>query len=134
MIPFEEIKPKIKDLAEKYHLSLVVLFGSQATGKTHSLSDVDFAFINEKVLSPADMAKMQVEFSERLKIKNLEMVGLKGAHPFLLKQVAQKSVLLYENEPSLFSKFKIYAFKRFIEAKNLFDLKKLSLDRFLQKI
>lgn len=134
MIPPDEIKPKIKDLAEKYHLSLVVLFGSQATGKTHSLSDVDFAFINEGVLGPADIAKMQAEFSEKLKIKNLEMVGLKGAHPFLLKQVAQNSVVLYEKKRSLFAEFKIYALKRFIEDKNLLDLKKLSLDRFLQKI
>ncbi|MCX6731644.1 MAG: nucleotidyltransferase domain-containing protein, partial [Candidatus Parcubacteria bacterium] len=121
-------------LAEKYHLSLVVLFGSQAKGKTHSQSDVDLAFSAEEPMSPADLAKMQTDFSENLKIKDLEMVGLNNAHPFLMKQVAQNSIVLYEKERSLFAEFKIYAFKRFVEAKNLLDLRKLSLNRFLQKI
>ena len=31
----EAVKPKIAELAEKYDLKLVVLFGSQVTGKTH---------------------------------------------------------------------------------------------------
>jgi len=134
MVITKEIKQGIKELAEKYRLLLVVLFGSQVKGKTHSQSDVDLAFSAEEPMSPADLAKMQTDFSENLKIKDLEMVGLNGAHPFLLKQVAQNSIVLYEKERSLFAKFKIYAFKRFVEARNLMDLRKLSLDRFLQKI
>lgn len=134
MLDIEKIKPDIKQLAEKYGLSLVVLFGSQATGKTHMKSDVDLAFLAKKPMNLMEIVKMQAEFSKELKIRDLETVALNGAHPFLLKQVAQKSVVLYEEEKSLFAKFKIYAFKRFIEAKKLFELRKLSFDKFLQKV
>jgi predicted nucleotidyltransferase len=134
MINIEEIKPKIKMLAEKYGLSLVLLFGSQVTGKTHPKSDIDLAFISEKPISPMEIAKMQTEFSEELGLKNIEMIALNGAHPLLLKQVAQKSIVLFEKEPSLFSQFKIYAIKRYMESKKLFELRELSLNKFLQKL
>ena len=34
-------REKIKSVAQKYDLEFVVLFGSQATGQTHSKSDID---------------------------------------------------------------------------------------------
>ena len=129
----EKIKPKIARLAEKYSLSLLLLFGSQVTGKTHLRSDVDLAFVSEKQLDLTEIAKMEIDFSQRLRIKNLEMVALNGAHPFLLKQITQKAVVLYEKEDSLFVKFKIYALKRFMEAKRLLDLRELSFNNFLQR-
>lgn len=132
MLNIEKIKPEIEKLAQKYRLSLVLLFGSQASGKTHPQSDVDLAFLFEKKMDLMDIARMEIEFMENLKIKDLEMVALNGAHPLLLKQAAQKSIVLYEKEPSLFARFKIYAFKRSVEAKKLLDLREMSLNRFLQ--
>ncbi len=134
MIDFNMLKPKIKELALKHQLSLVVLFGSQATGKTHPKSDVDFACLSKKPARPMDIARIAEDFSEKLGIKNLELVFLNGAYPFLLKQIAQKSKILYEEEPSLFAKFKIYAVKRFLEEKKLLDLREMSLNKFLQKV
>ncbi|MFH1564987.1 MAG: nucleotidyltransferase domain-containing protein [bacterium] len=134
MLQIDEIKSKIKKIAKKHKLSLVLLFGSQATGKTHANSDVDIAFVSEKHLRPSDAAKIQLEISQKLKIKNLELVDLKNATPLLLKQIAQKSILLYEKEQFVFANFKIYGFKRFMEAKNLLKLRDLSLDKFIQKI
>lgn len=133
MIQIEQTKPKIRELAEKYHLLILALFGSQVTGKTHPQSDVDIAFLSAKPMSLNETAKMQFDFSEKLKIKNLEMVSLNGSHPLLLKQVAQKSISLYEKETSSFARFKIYAFKRHMEAKKLLELRELSLQKFLQK-
>ena len=71
-----------------------------------------------------------------LKIKDLELVDIKNAGPLLLKQIAEKSVLLYEIKKDSFPfyNFKIYAFKIFMESKRLFDLQKLSFNKFLQKI
>jgi predicted nucleotidyltransferase len=134
MFNITKIKPEVKKLAEKYHLSLVVLFGSQVSGITHPQSDVDFAFLPEKRMSLIEIAKMQIVFSQRLKLKNLELVDLRAAPPLLLKQIAKKSVLLYEKEPFLFANFKIYALKCFMEAKKLLDLRESSLNKFLQRI
>lgn len=132
MISIDKIK--ISELAQKHGLLIVVLFGSQASGKTHLGSDVDLGFISEKSVSPADIAKMTFEFTEKLGVKNLELIDLAGAPPLLLKQVVQKSVLLYERETALFAKFRIYAIKLFMEAKKLLDLRETALNKFLQKI
>lgn len=133
-LDIEETKSKIEKLAKKHHLSLMVLFGSQATEKTHPQSDVDFAFLSEKQTSLSDIAKIEFEFSNELGIKNLELVDLKNAPPLLLKQIAKKSILLYEKETSLFANFRIYSLKRFMEEKKLLDLRELSLNKFLQTI
>jgi hypothetical protein len=85
-------------------------------------------------MSLMEIAGMHMAFSQKLKLKNLELVDLKTAPPLLLKQATEKSVLLYEKEPLLFANFKIYALKRFMEAKKLFDLRNSSLNKFLQKV
>lgn len=133
MINVNEIKSQTRELAEKYRLSLLLLFGSQVTGRTHPQSDLDFGFLSGSPMSLKEIAVMQFDFSRRLKLENIELVDLKNAPPFLLKQVAQKSVLLYEKEPFVFSRFKIYALKLFMEAKKLLALRLSSLNKFLQQ-
>ncbi|OGL86782.1 hypothetical protein A3I40_03305 [Candidatus Uhrbacteria bacterium RIFCSPLOWO2_02_FULL_48_12] len=129
----DKMKPIIRELAQKYHLLLVVLFGSQARGKTHAQSDVDIAFLSASPMGLSDIAAMQFEFTQKLHLKNIELVDLRGASPLLLREVARQSVLLYEQEPLEFANFKIYAFKRFMEAKHLLNLRAASLEKFIQK-
>lgn len=124
----------IEELVRKYQLTLLVLFGSHARGKTHHQSDVDFGFLAKIAVGPADIAAMQTEFIQRLQIKNIEMTDLKQAPPLLLRRLAERSILLHEDEPSLFARFKIYALKRSMEAKPLLNLRQAALNRFLKKI
>ncbi len=134
MKDIEKMKNKISELAPKYDLLLLVTFGSQARGKSHPKSDVDFGFLAPKRMSLLEIAKMQLEFSEKLKMPNLEMVDLKLATPLLLKNIAQDSILLYQKESGLFERFKIYGIKLFMEAQNLLRLREASLNRFLEKV
>lgn len=135
MIDMDKIKPQIKKLAEKYGLSLVMLFGSQVSGKTHKESDFDFAFATEIYKSPRETAEMLFDFTRELRIgNNIELVNLKNASPFLLKQVAMNSILIYEQGPHLYNLFKIYAIKRHMEERKFLKLKELSLNKFLQKV
>ena len=46
----DKIKEKVKEIAQKYGLSFVALFGSQATGKTHQKSDIDIAYLSKNDL------------------------------------------------------------------------------------
>lgn len=135
MIDIDKIKPQIKELAEKYGLSLVVLFGSQVAGKTHKESDVDFAFTADKYISPRETTEIIFDFTRGLKTGvNVELVNLKNASPLLLKQIAMRSLLMYEKEPHLYNLFKIYAIKRYIEERKFLKFRDLSLNKFLQKI
>lgn len=134
MVDIEKIKTKVSALAPKHELLLLMVFGSQAAGKTHPKSDVDFGFLAQKRMGLLEIAKMQLEFSKKLKIPNLEMVDLKLATPLLLKNIARDAILLYQKEPGLFERFKIYGIKLFMEAQALLRLRKLSLNRFLEKV
>ena len=135
MIDTDKIKPQIKKLAQKYGLSLVVLFGSQVTGRTHKESDVDFAFTADKYISPRETAEIIFDFTRCLKIgANIELVNLKNASPLLLKQIAMNSLLMHEKEPHAYNLFKIYAIKKYMEDSKLLKLRNLSLNKFLQKI
>ena len=135
MIDMDKIKPQIKELAEKYGLKLVMLFGSQASGKTHKESDVDFAFTADEYISSRETAEIIFDFTRCLKIgADIELVNLKNASPLLLKQIAMNSFLMYEKEPHGYNLFKIYALKRYMEERNFLKLRDLSLNKFLQRI
>lgn len=131
-----EMKLSVEKLAIENGLSLVLLFGSQARGTIHQNSDFDIAVVGERIYSPGDIAQLSFLFSQVLKIKDIsiEIVDLKSAPPLLLKEIAQGAVLLYEKEPHLFAKFKIYALKRYFEAKPLLKIRRLALNKFLKQI
>ena len=69
-------------------------------------------------MSLYDIAKTQIEFEQALKVGKIELVDLRNAPPLLLKEIAKNSALLYERDVFAFSRFKIYAFKRYMESKN----------------
>ncbi len=128
MINIDELKPKIHTLAEKYGLSLVLLFGSQATGKTHKESDVDIAFIADQKLDFMDQAKLNTELSEMFRNERVDIVNMKTASPLLLKHTVKAAHILYERTPHVFDSMYAYALKIYEESKPLFDLRRHYLD------
>ena len=131
MLNITELQSKITSLAEKYNLSLVVLFGSQATGKIHPGSDIDIGFIADKQMGPGDIAGMQLDFEHTMRMGPIECTDLKAVPPLLLKFVAIEGILLYEKTPNLFAEYKIYFLKLYMEASPLFKMRDEHLARFL---
>lgn len=131
-----EMRSAVKKIAEESGLSLVLLFGSQARGKARRSSDFDFALLGEKVFTPREIARFSFLFSQAIRIKNeaVETTDLKSAPPLLLKGIARDAILLYEKEPRLFVEFKVYALKRYLEAKPLLELRRLTLRRSLNPV
>lgn len=124
-------KFRITALAQKYDITLLTLFGSQATGKTYEKSDADFAFASKRKLSPREVAEFAFDLSSIAEFSNIELIDLHDAPPLLLKNIAVSGIAVYESEPLTFALFKIYALKRFMEAQKLFALRAASLDSFL---
>ncbi len=127
-----EKKSEIASLARKYGITLFVLFGSQATGRTHAQSDADFAFVSKHALSPHEIAHYAFDLSAVAHFSHIELTDIHDAPPLLLKQVAVTGILLYEAEPSVYALFRIYAIKRYMEAQKLLSLRVASLNAFLQ--
>lgn len=102
----EEKCGKIKAIAEKYGLSLVVLFGSQATGRAHAKSDIDIAVLprDTSVLSRATE-----EIGDIFGRNDVEIADLSVPSPYLWYAVAKEGVLLFEATEGLFSEWKVHA-------------------------
>lgn len=134
MLDVQIMQSKVRKLARKYQLSLVVLFGSQVTGNTHRQSDVDFGFLSETTRGFVETAAIELDFMRTLGVPRLELVDLAALPPLLLRNVARSSILLYEGEPSLFANFKIYALRRYRETKPLIALREKQLAEFVQTL
>ena len=101
-------KAEIATLAEKYGLDFVVLFGSQATGKTHAKSDIDLAVITRGSINVPQLA---VEFEHIFKRDDVEVVNLAIASPTLMYAVSRDGQLLYEKELGAYLRWRVYATK-----------------------
>lgn len=112
MIDVNFVKPKIKKLAEKYGLSLVLLFGSQATGRSHPKSDVDIAVLSRH---PINRARVAMDLDEIFERDDVEVVDLSIASPTLMHAVVKEGKSLYENELGAFFRWKLYAIKVWME-------------------
>ncbi len=117
---FTIIQPQIEELAKKHNLDFVVLFGSQATGRTHEKSDIDLAVISK---SNFDITSVTMDLYNVFKRDDVEVVNLGLASPTLMHAVVRDGKLLYEREERMFFKWKLYAIKIWMETKWLRDLR-----------
>ncbi len=122
---------KIKELAIKENLTMVLLFGSQVTGTAKADSDLDFAVSAGHVLSDKKMLDLNYIFSTVSSIDKVDVVDITKAPPLLMKQIADSAKVLYQKTPHEFPNFQIYALRRYIEAKSLFDLRRKRLQSFI---
>lgn len=133
MVELPILSEKFTQLAHKRGLVLGVLFGSQATGRTHPRSDVDVGFVADRELGLYDIAGLQEELMTSTGQADIEMVDLKNAPPLLLKKAAEEGILLYEREAGFFERFKIYGIKLYMEAQPLYQMQTASVKSFIQR-
>lgn len=108
----------IAHVARTYGLSLVILFGSQATGHTHKESDYDIGCISKVPLSFAQQGMLIYALITIVHVSDercISLVNLRTAPPLLLHLATSNARVLYENEPTVFPRLQAYAFARYIE-------------------
>ena len=91
MTQTEVLKSQIKELAEKHGLSLVVLFGSQATGATHPKSDVDIAVLGSVNF---DRSKLLDDLGEIFQRDDIEIVNMAESSPTMMYVLIQGRQIL----------------------------------------
>lgn len=126
-------KQKIKELAQKYNLKLILLFGSQALKKTHRESDVDLAFLSGENLSFEEETLLNTEFCGILKTDRVDTVNLRKAPPLLLKEILDNCRILYRKEKLDFSFFEALVLQKYFEAKPLFQFRHEKLKRLIEQ-
>ncbi len=123
-------KSDFKKIAEKYGINMLVLFGSQATGRTHPKSDIDIGYTASREIELAIRFEIEIEISRMLGRKDVEFVDLQRISPVMKKIIADEGIVLYERVQGIFESFCMYAFKLYIETKPLRESRYQSLRNF----
>ena len=113
----------IQDVAMRYRLQLVLLFGSQSEGRVHKESDVDIAYLPEESLGFEDEYHLNYEFTNIFRTDKVDTVDLKKAPPLLLYAVFQHPLVLFQKNDLVFPNYQVYAFKKYVETKPLYEEK-----------
>ena len=116
-------KEKIGSIAKKYDLKMILLFGSQVSGKSKNDSDVDIAYLDNQPLDVKKKVDLNSELVDLFVNDRIDQVNLKTASPLLLSEVAKNSQLIF-GEQIDYIKFKTMAFRVFIDSASLFKLQR----------
>lgn len=121
-------------IVKKYSLKLLLLFGSQATGKTHKESDFDVAYLSEQELTIEEEGRFILDLMPELKIADerlINLVNIKRASPLLFHSMTSNCKVLFAEDNLIFPTLRAYALKKYMETTPLFRLKELRLRRAL---
>ncbi|WP_425801193.1 nucleotidyltransferase domain-containing protein [Desulfitobacterium sp. Sab5] len=92
----DKVIEQINEIARKYKINKLVLFGSRARGDHSSTSDYDIAAF-ETNLSPLDKACFCAEVDEIETLKKIDIVFVHdSATDDLMKNIERDGVILYE--------------------------------------
>ena len=84
----------LDQIRRKYNLSLILLHGSQVTGKTHGKSDTDIAVMQNKGAKDLDILDLYADLISFYKNNKIDITNITHANPLLAFAVAGKSKLL----------------------------------------
>lgn len=104
----------LEDIRKKHHLSLILIHGSQVTGKIHAKSDTDIAVVREKGFEKFDLLALISDLGKFLKTDRVDLVDITHANPLLLFAVAKKSKLLAGNNKD-YKKLVYLAFHKYAD-------------------
>lgn len=139
----EEIKALSPQIVERIpYLKMLVLFGSQARGKTHDKSDLDFAALYDETIRESHIKnawgwfEVPVILSQVLGIPDdkVDVVELNHCSPLLGYHVARDGKLLYERSGGEFVNFKCQAWKIYADTEKFRKLQQLSIELRLKKL
>lgn len=119
-----------KRIANRFNLSLIILFGSYAKGRIRTGSDRDIAvWIDTKRI---DELRLFYEFVNLYQGENIDLLILNTADPLIQYEVAANGRLLYEKREGKFRHFQVFAIKRSDDGRKFSELDKDYIDRYLK--
>lgn len=114
---------KINNIAKSYDLKLLLLFGSRVSQFLNKESDFDVAYLPKKKVDFQSEYRLNYELTKVFGSDRVDTVDLEKSPPLLTQQIFQSHQILFCSDRKVYNLYKIYAFKRFIEAAPLFRLR-----------
>lgn len=116
----------ITNIAKKYGLSLITVFGSRARRDFRAGSDTDVAYISENNLSLEKESEFATDLTEVLKTK-VDIVNVKKSTPLLSYKIFKEGKPLYEKVKGMFSDNLAKAYRIYEETMPLYKVKQALL-------
>ena len=117
-------KQEVGKIGRKYNLKMILLYGSYATSKIKSSSDLDIAVLGKKPIKMDELLEIHSDLADIFgdsRERELDLKSLHDVDPFFRFEVMRHSVLLY-GDPVDYYSFKAYAFRDFQDSQSLLNL------------
>ena len=126
---------KLQQIVEKYHLKLLVYYGSYARQEDYdpSRSDIDIAFISEQQLNSQQLFDLMSDLILLHRKSNIDLVNLQTASGLLKEAVANDGRVLYEKEEGYFQALCPYLYKCYYETRKFRQAKHALFEKRLEE-
>lgn len=123
---------KLEDLAGKYQLDLILMFGSRATGDVHLGSDTDIAVYGRRILSETEKIQLICELCNVFCTDDIDLVDLRTASPFLKKEVLKNYKILLQRDAMLLHQLELANIHEMKELEILDQMRRERLEEFVR--
>jgi len=128
LIDHQELRLEIRDLAEyldsQEDILLAYLFGSAVSGRSNPMSDVDLAVLVQPQPDLPSLLERQLTLSRAVAEyagREVDLVLLNRASPFMKYEVARHGRVLYERRPAERIAFEARARQRYFDLKPMLE-------------
>lgn len=125
-------KERFEDLAERYQLKLILVFGSHAKGATHPESDVDIAVYSKRVLTEIEKINLTYELTNIFYTNKVDLVDIKTASPLLKNEIFKDYMVVYQRDSILLHQLELASLYEFKEAGILYQIRRERLKEFIK--
>ncbi len=122
---------KIENLADKYQLDLILIFGSRAKGNFHPESDIDIAVYRKDILSETEKIQLTYELCNVFHIDNIDLVDLRTAPPLLVHEVLKDYEVLFQRDKMLLYQLELATIHKMKEIETLEKIRRERLEEFV---
>jgi predicted nucleotidyltransferase len=112
----------IEIIALKFGIQILVYFGSYQTEYYHQESDIDLAFLAKTPLKSEHKLQLLEELILFHRKSEIDLVDLRTAEPLLRYEIAKNGRILYEREPGLFERYRLFYIKQSYELQPVFEV------------
>jgi len=128
-----DLKGNLAKIARKYHLRMILPFGSAVTFKLHFLSDLDLAVLYKEADFSWDKYTSLLDGLQKIfPKKKIDLAIINRTDPLFLKKITESCQLLYGSSQEL-AELKIYAFKRYTDHKKYLEMEEEFVDHFINR-
>jgi predicted nucleotidyltransferase len=122
----------LEDIANKYQLDLILMFGSRATGKVHPESDMDIAVYGKEIFSETGKIQLIYEFCNVFHTDNIDLVDLRTAPAFLKKELFKNYKILLQRDSMLLYQLELANMHEIKELEILDQIRRERLEEFVR--